>query len=254
VEAEAYLQRAEKYAQDRTITFDLRSELDHCRIKFWQAKGESKLLKEWLTAHSQIENEEPAFRLEADHINLARTWIALEEYHRALTLLARLEPPAEKNGRIGRLIEILVLKSLALTAGGNTKAAQLALQKAFLHGSDEGYVRMFLAGGQPMQDLLYRISQADNVWSPYARALILTSQGNSSESGVPSIAGHAALLSQRELEILRLMAEGLSNQEIADRLYLTLGTVKSHVHHVLTKLNATSRTSAISIARERGWL
>ena len=144
---------------------------------------------------------------------------------------------------------------------GDSEHAILALTKCLTLAEPEGYARVFLDEGPPIARLL-RSGLKRGIWgaprlAAYAsRLLAAFEQGGKPEpASEPPIQvnGHLPLiepLSERELEILHLMASGMSNQEIAERLYLATGTVKAHLHNVYGKLGVQGRTQAIARARE----
>jgi LuxR family maltose regulon positive regulatory protein len=158
---------------------------------------------------------------------------------------------AEVGGRTGHAIEALIGLSLALQAQGKPDAALMALKRALALAEPEGYVRAFVDEGAAMAGLLARVTS----FPAYVARLLAAFQGPEVESaGAPgAVAQPSALfepLSQRELEILRLLAEGLSNRQIAARLVLAVGTVKAHVHTIYGKLGVQGRVQAIARARE----
>ena len=179
-----------------------------------------------------------------------------------LRFLAQQAEQAETHGRIWNLIEILVLQATALRVQGEVEAALAALKRALALAEPEGYVRTFIDEGQPMAELL-RLAAARGI-SPGYVAKLLAAYGE--ESAAPSaIAAPTAgpmpaaqplvePLSERELEVVRLLAEGLTNREIAEALSVTVGTVKTHVNHIYGKLDVHSRVQAVSRARELGLL
>ena len=151
----------------------------------------------------------------------------------ALTLLQRLLDAAASHGRTGSIIEIQALRALALAAGGDHVGALGALTEALTLARRHGYVRVLADEGTPMRALLARL--------PAARPR--------SAAAPP---GLAEPLTGRELEVLRLLATGRSNQRIAHDLVVALDTVKKHVTHVLGKLGAANRTEAAARARQLG--
>ena len=146
---------------------------------------------------------------------------------------------------------------------GDSEGALLALTKCLTLAEPEGYVRVFLDEGVPMAELL-RLGKRRGTWSEgrlgaYAEKLLalleqeMKSQRPPAEQPLSVPAGPSPLvepLSERELEVLRLVADGLSNGEIAAPLFLAVGTVKAHVHNIYGKLGVQSRTQAIARARE----
>ena len=156
------------------------------------------------------------------------------------------------------MIEILALQALAYQARGDLSLALPPLKRALALAEPEGYVRIFADEGQPMARLLSE-AVARGVAPGYAEKL-LTACSQKSEvitslppsSLPPSPQPLVEPLSQRELEILQLIAQGLSNREISERLFLALSTVKGHNQNIFGKLGAQRRTEAIARARELG--
>jgi LuxR family maltose regulon positive regulatory protein len=168
----------------------------------------------------------------------------------AVSLLERLARSAETGGRNGRLIEILVLQAMALHAQNRVTRALTVLEKALSLAEPEGYVRVFVDEGPPMVALLRQAASRSIVPGYTNRLLaVLGEEPRGTAKGKP-IPALIEPLSERELEVLRLVADGLSNQEIADALILTVGTVKAHVHNIYGKLSVRGRTQAIALARE----
>jgi LuxR family maltose regulon positive regulatory protein len=156
------------------------------------------------------------------------------------------------------VIEILALQALAHEAQGDIPSAITPLQRALVLAEPEGYVRIFVDEGQPMARLLYEALSL-GIAPDYARRLLAAFPVADPEQAAPL--GTQALksdliepLSERELEVLQLIAEGLTNPEIASRLFLALNTVKGHSRNIYGKLNVHSRTQAISRAQALGLL
>jgi len=197
---------------------------------------------------------------------LARVLLAQDEPGRALTLLQRLLDAAASEGRTGSIIEIQALRALALAACGDHASSLGALTEALTLARPQGYVRVFADEGEPMRDLLARLYAA-TPGDPHAArrvepsylAILLRACDQADAVPWPGRAvgaapGLAEPLTGRELEVLRLMAAGKSNQRIAHDLVVALDTVKKHVTHVLGKLGAANRTEAVARARELGLL
>jgi LuxR family transcriptional regulator, maltose regulon positive regulatory protein len=184
----------------------------------------------------------------------------------ALHLLNQLHAAAEADGRMGDMVETLVLRALALQAQGDLPAALAVLMGALSLAEPEGYVRIFVDEGAPIAALLAqsveRRAQHDSSRT-YAERLLSAfpetqsaerrTQNNNTVALRSTLERSNALvepLSERELDVLRLIAEGHSNQAIADRLVVAVSTVKKHVNNIYGKLDVQSRTQALARARE----
>jgi LuxR family maltose regulon positive regulatory protein len=198
---------------------------------------------------------------ELEYLTLAGVRIALGEPDTVTPLINRLEQAAISGNRTGSLISILILKALAQKSQSDVPGACLVLERALLLALPEGYIRSFIDEGKPILDLLTDLRVSTNAKPGQAVE-------NSSLSlldyidrlmAVFSLPAHFAPqssgiiiepLSDRELEILRLIASGASNAEIASSLFIALSTVKSHANHLFGKLGVNSRTQAIVRAQE----
>jgi LuxR family maltose regulon positive regulatory protein len=149
---------------------------------------------------------------------------------------------------------MLGLLALANHALGDQAAARAALERALALAEPEGFVRVFLDEGAPMADLLRQVTGAHR---DFARRLLAAFGGapGAPAHNTPDAAGPLVEpLTQRELDILRLIAQGLSNAEIGARLFLAPGTVKSYTYSLYGKLDVHSRTQAVSRAQALGLL
>jgi LuxR family transcriptional regulator, maltose regulon positive regulatory protein len=182
----------------------------------------------------------------------ARLLLAQNEKAAAAELLDKLHAAVAQIGRQSAVIEARMLQALAAPTITDALAF---LTEALALTQAEGYVRTFVDEGEPMAVLL-RQAAAKGISPDYVARLLSAFEPTAEErplSPAPPIGGAASLvepLSERELEVLRLMAAGLSNHEIADKLIIGTGTVKSHVHSILGKLDARDRTQAVLKAQE----
>jgi LuxR family maltose regulon positive regulatory protein len=234
------------------------------RARLLLAQGDIRAAAQWTTAAGLRPNDEPDYPREPEYLVLARVLLAKDEPGPALTLLQRLLDTAASQGRTGSVIEIQALRALALAAHGDDVSALGALTEALTLGRRPGYVRVFADEGAPMRALLTRLSAvrpgqpqaAPRVDPSYLDALL---RACGQADAVPpqrraatAPPGLVEPLTDRELEVLRLIAAGRSNQRIAHDLVVALDTVKKHVTHVLGKLGAANRTEAAARARQLG--
>ena len=242
------------------------------KVRMWVAQGRLGEALGWARKQGLSIDNELDYLHEFDHITLVRVLLARHQSDRsdgsisgALGLLERLLKAAEEGGRTGSVIEILVLQALAYHVQGDLPAALLPLQRALALAEPEGYVHMFLDEGSSMLQLLREVSTRE-IMPDYTDKLLaafevekqqsedkpnlplaLTERRRDSESLIDQ-------LNQRELKILQLIAQGLSNREIGERLFLALDTIKGHNRKIFDKLQVQSRTEAIARARELGLL
>jgi LuxR family maltose regulon positive regulatory protein len=228
----------------------------------------------WAEASDLGVDDEPSYPREEEYLTLVRVLIAqgrldpMDSYlDDALGMLDRLLGAAEDGARMGGVIEILALRALALQAQHESSEALAGLERALVLAEAEGYVRLFVDEGASMEILFSELLKAqrrgprDAKQHPllgYVQRLLAAFESPHTSINLPPPAGFASghdqllldPLTAREREVLTLIAEGLSNQEIADQLFIEVGTVKGYVHSILRKLEVDSRTKAISRARE----
>ena len=234
------------------------------RARLLLAQGDVTAASQWAKAAGLSPEDEPDYPQEPAYLLLARLLLAQDRPGPALTLLQRLLATASSQGRIGNVIEIQALRALALAARGDHAGAVGALAEAVTLACPRGYVRVFADEGAPMRALLTRLSAARKDQRAPARDIdpdylagLLRACGQAgaappSRRAAVAIPGMAEPLTDREAEVLRLLAAGRSNQRIAHELVVALNTVKKHVTHVLGKLGAANRTEAVARARQLG--
>jgi LuxR family maltose regulon positive regulatory protein len=193
---------------------------------------------------------------EYEHVTLARILLAEHRLDEARPFLERLAAAAQEGGRIGSLLEVLALQALAATAAGRTSEALATARRAAALAAPEGHVRVFVDEGPSMGVLLAAVSREPG--SPaYARALADAFRGSElgrDATGAARRASPAAALSDRELDVVRLLATELSGPEIARRLYVSVNTLRTHTKKIYAKLGATNRRTAVRRATELGLL
>jgi LuxR family maltose regulon positive regulatory protein len=179
---------------------------------------------------------------------LVRLLMAKGDYSAALALSKGLLQKAEAEKRMGRVIEVLVLQSLAFEGKKDMDQALAVLEKALLYAQPEGYARVFLDEGEPMAKLLFQ-AKAHRIGQGYASEL-LSALGEVFSIELPPAQLLIEPLTLRELEVLKLIEAGYSNQDIADKLVISMPTVKRHISNIYAKLGVESRTQAVSLGKE----
>ena len=223
--------------------------------------------QEWAREQGLAVNDDLDFVNEFEHLTLARVLLAKytetgvdRALQQAQSLLDRLLVAAEEGDRAGSVIEILIVQALAYQAAGDIPNALTSLGRAFSLAEPEGYLRTFLDEGPPMSQLL-SAAAAQEITPIYIHKLLNQFPIPHSELQIPnSVKSEIRYpksqivepLSDRELEVLHLIAEGLTNQQIAARLYLSLHTVKVHNRNIYSKLDVHHRAQAVARARELG--
>ncbi|MEW6228258.1 MAG: LuxR C-terminal-related transcriptional regulator [Bacillota bacterium] len=192
---------------------------------------------------------------ELELITLAKMYIAQGLLDKALGVLGPLLESAERLKRMGSVVQIRALLALALEAKGHTLQALGVLQQALSLAEPEGYMRVFLDEGPPMARMLHRAASRDIAPEYTGRLLAAFAQP---EAPATSEREPRALivepLSERETEVLQLISRGLSNREIAQRLFVSLPTIKWHATNIYGKLGVRNRTQAVARARALGIL
>jgi LuxR family transcriptional regulator, maltose regulon positive regulatory protein len=232
------------------------------KARIWAKQGRLTEALAWAHEVGLSFDDELSYLREFEHITLARVLIVQSKSDRAdrairhaRSLLERLLSAAEGGGRKGSVIEILVLQALAHQAQDDVPAALVPLERALALAQPEGYVRMFVDEGRPMVTLMEKMARQGNVpVRAYLRKL-LAAHGppdGARESPGQAVGAGGLLdpLSERELEVLRLIAQGLSNREISQRLFRAVSTIKGHNQAIFEKLQVQSRTEAVARARD----
>jgi LuxR family maltose regulon positive regulatory protein len=239
------------------------------KARTWVRQGRLTEAFSWAREQNLSPTDDLSYLHEFEHLTLARALLARyktdraeDDLHAALGLLVRLLQAAEEGGRNGSVIEILILLSLAQQAQGDQPRARASLERALTLAEPEGYVRIFVDEGEAMRMLIsdFRLTIATRAhpllryvdrmlnFFPQPVENRLQSKIQNQKSKI------VEALTDRELEILCLIAEGYSNTEISQRLFLALSTVKGHNLRIFNKLQAQNRTEAVAHARELGLL
>ncbi len=271
------LGKAEQLVQEHRLSpFTARQIIAH-RARLWLAQGDVASAARWAASAEGIsETGEDNDKLvvfwmhEVEQSTQARVFLAQHKFDQALDTLTPLVQAAEAGGWLGAGIELLALQALALNGQGHADAATDSLRRALELAEPEGHVRIFADEGEPMKlliadfglriarretpkPLLVYVEKLLSVFSviglaaPFQSEIRNLKHLHRTQVQVSEI---VEPLSERELDVLRLIAEGHSNQEIATKLVLAVSTVKTHVNNIFTKLGVQSRTQAIAQARE----
>ncbi len=251
-------------AADRAVTL---SGWDHARAlraRLWLRQGNLPAAIRWARESERRPAAETRFQHEIEDATLARVLLAENRLDEASNLLTRLLAAAERTGRTGRVIEFLIVLSLVQQASGEIAAAVTTLTRAIVLAGDEGPIRLFVDEGPAIAPLLSRVrGQARRATDAHIRRLGTLADDLlavlAAEVGELPASGNGSTiliepLSEREREVLGLLAAGRTNREIADELYVSLGTVKAHTHQVFAKLGVRGRTEAAARARDLGLL
>jgi LuxR family transcriptional regulator, maltose regulon positive regulatory protein len=272
--AEQSVREMERVNQSAGIPL-FRPYCESLRVHLWLAQSNLTQAVDW-AEHTPYHQEVPLYSRESAYLALVRVYLAKLQYTQALQLLTALLSSAEQVARVGSIIAILALQVAALQASGATQEALRALLRLLTLAEPEGYMRVFLDAGEPMQQALQTLLKTSHMrasvspvppaLASYAHTALAAfareQRQAATEQSIPLVStslprtlSQAASpllepLTPRELEVLHLLAEGATNQEIAGHLVVSLTTVKKHVGSLLLKLAAENRTHAVARARE----
>jgi len=256
--------------------------IEALKAKVYLKQGRLDKAQDWVRARGLSADDEISYLGEFEHLILARVLMAearsrqasrsLPQAMQATGLLERLLKAAEAQSRTGSVIEILVVQALAHQAQGNLPLSLASLERALVLAEPEGYLRLFVDEGARMKLLLedfklminkqpsskdqqHLLAYTGKLLSAFERsAAVLQPAILPIENRNSKIENSIESLSDRELEVLRLVALGLTNSEISQRLVLALSTVKGHNLRIFGKLGARNRSEAVRRARELGLL
>jgi LuxR family maltose regulon positive regulatory protein len=210
--------------------------------------GNIAAVERWAGTAGLSPTDGPSHHREAEYLTYAHLLLAQGRLDDAGTLLGNFEQFAREGGRVRTLVVVYVLQAQVQQALGRGEDALTCLEKALHLAAPEGYRRAFVEGGPVIHDLLPRLRHVAPDFVD--RVLGTAPAGPGPERPAPPAQPLVEPLSERELEVLRLVADGLSNREIAELLVISVGTVKTHAHHIYGKLDVRGRTQAVARARE----
>jgi LuxR family maltose regulon positive regulatory protein len=228
------------------------------KARVWIATGRLSEARGWAQERGLSAADDLDYVREFEHVTLARLILAEGVRDRsdgrigeAIDLLGRLLLAAEDGGRTGSVIEILVVQALARRAGSDVPGALASLERLVGLAEPEGYVRVVADEGPPMAALL-KLAAQQRAASGYLRRLLAATITPAARARIdqPLIEP----LSERELDVLRLLESELDGPDIARHLSVSVATVRTHTRNIYAKLGANNRRSAVRRAAELGLL
>jgi LuxR family maltose regulon positive regulatory protein len=231
------------------------------RVRIWLKQGKLADSKRWASAQKLSVDDDLSFMREFEYITLARVLIATGKRDRmaglldeAIRLLGRLLQEAENGGRMGSVIQILLLQALAYQTQDKLSDSLNTLERALSLAKPEGYIRIFVEEGETMRLLIEKLSHnRSHPLSGYVDKLLAAFTQPMAVSKFAKISQESGLvepLSERELEVLRLLRSELSGPEIAQQMIISLNTLRTHTKNIFRKLGVKNRRAAISRSEE----
>jgi len=248
VQAGEAIREVERLIAEFPDTTHLFTQVKSILAREWLAQGDSERSSQYLQTRGINIIDEIPYQREMDYNLLLRLLLTRGDHEVAIHLSNRFLEQVEKIGQVGLIIETLILKALAFKGKKENEKALTVLEQALTLAQPEGYVRSFLDKGEAMTRLLCQ-AQSRQVGSGYA-AVLLSKINNTSGMTQPSMQLLIDPLTYREIEVLKLIKTGCTNQDIADQLVISLPTVKRHISNIYGKLGVNSRTQALAIGKE----
>jgi LuxR family maltose regulon positive regulatory protein len=251
--------KLEQAARESHVPPWIDSRIAAWKAKIWLQEGNKAALRQWIQERRLDTDGESLFVREVEYLVLARILILRGELEEAVNLVDRLIERAQAGGRITRQIEMHLVQALAVKELGDTDKTMTILSKGLSLAESRGHIRLFVNEGPPMARLLYEALSRE-IAPDHVRQLLAAFPNAEPPEQIERTRAQAPTpdlvepLSERELEVLALIAQGLTNREIASRLFLSLNTVKAHTRNIYGKLGVHSRTQAVAKAKALGVL
>jgi LuxR family maltose regulon positive regulatory protein len=253
------MEKINEYAGDFRLPPWITNTASAFNVYMWIASGNLNKAAQWAKEKGlSVDNKLTNLR-EFEYLALAHILIAQKQLDDADQLLQRLIENAKAGDRVYMMIEMRLWRALIFKAKQDTAAALGELKLALSLAEPGGFIMIFVSKGKPVAELLEKILAVKKRDHDITTAGFSLSYAQKIMSAFraatpPKIEGLMDPISERELEVLYLIAAGLSNREIADKLFISLNTVKTHTKNINSKLNVNSRTKAITRAKELGLL
>lgn len=222
--------------------------------RVWIAQGRFDEVLYWTREQGLSTDDDLSYLHEFEHITLARMFLAQHatdaarrSTHETMTFLERLLQAAEDGRRMGSVVEVLILQALALHSRGDTPGALVPLERALALAEPENYVRIFVDEGTPIAALLSACAKR-GIAPAYVRKLLAAF--DEPEDSTPTKQNLIEPLSEREIDVLRLLRSDLDGPEIARELNVSLNTLRTHTKNIYSKLGVNSRRSAVRRSEE----
>jgi LuxR family maltose regulon positive regulatory protein len=256
--AEEVIRKVENFASETLVPPWITNPLSAWQLRIWLAQEELNAISEWLdNSQLKLDGDIP-YQHEKEHIVLARFLLANGQFNEAANLAQRLLETAEAGGRISRMIEILIVQALLFQARNDSIRSMKTLERTITLAQSGGFVQVFVDEGPPMARLLHE-ALSRGIAPDFVQRLLAAFPVEEPDQKRPAETHSDESewiepLSEREIEVLRLVAEGLSRQEIASQLVLSLNTVKTHARNIYGKLGVHNQMQAVGKARAMGLL
>ncbi|MBW1708927.1 MAG: HTH-type transcriptional regulator MalT [Deltaproteobacteria bacterium] len=258
------IEEAKKIAEENNYTQTI-DRISGIQARLWVKMGNLEAASAWMLESGLKPQDNfshlPFRTIQVTYLTLARVLLARNETDQVLELIEKLRQIAAVSGRMGGLIEVLVCEALTLQKTNEMEKATKTIQQALFLGETENFMRVFLTEGPPMTSLLNSVLENRHeeirgirydVSDDYIKKLLLALEIFSQRPQLNIDPNQSLVepLSDREFEVLKLLAAGLSNKEIGEKLFVAINTVKTHIRNIYGKLNVRSRTQAIAQAKK----